>query len=210
MRHGIPLPDPRIPDDDSILACLVTATGRKDRVAFSKLYRCIASKIYGVAYSILASRQDAEEAVADTFMHVWSRAHQYDRRRGPVLAWITIITRSNAIDRLRRRRPHLSLSDQRWQGWLESRCDEFLDPDAAVSRAEDHRSVGAALASLPPLRRKLVDLAFFEGLSHAEMSEVLDMPCGTVKSHIRRALIAMRVGMKQSETAGHGPRHHRR
>lgn len=169
---------------------LINAIVNKNRDALSELYRRTVSKLYAISYSVLSSQQDAEEIVCDVFMYVWQNAHVYDRRRAHVLGWLTVITRHRAIDRFRRRLTSPPVDD--YQGVERPLVSGLKSPEAFLAQFQDRSAVRCALARLSPLRRKLIGLAFFQGLTHEEMALTLGLPAGTVKSHIRRAIMILR------------------
>jgi RNA polymerase sigma-70 factor (ECF subfamily) len=101
------------------------------------------------------------------------------------------MARSRAIDRYRRRRNLVSLDDERYEGLRASLTDIGVGPEQLLSRVQAGSAVHRALESLPLQRRRVLDLAFFQGLTHQEIADTINMPLGTVKSHLRRALAAL-------------------
>jgi RNA polymerase sigma-70 factor (ECF subfamily) len=142
---------------------------------------------------------DAEEVVGDTFLYVWRHSDCYDPDRGPVMAWLTVIVRHRAIDVLRKRRNHHSLDDASAQPRVANLACAGRGPEQSAAQEQTSLMLQRALADLPQLRRRLVELAFFQHLTHEEISLELGMPPGTVKSHIRRALCRMRVALARDE-----------
>jgi RNA polymerase sigma-70 factor (ECF subfamily) len=148
---------------------------------------------YGALVLSIARRlvgNDAEDLVQQVFMAAWKGRDRFDPSKGSLAAWLSGITRFKAIDHLRAagRRPSVP-TDQ----------VEGLDPvEPAVDQVVDRMVLAAALASLPDARRKVVELGFFHDLSHPEIAEKLDLPLGTVKSHMRRGLEALQRELRGS------------
>lgn len=186
----------RLPDSGNPeLIALIEAITLKQERALTELYARTMSHIYAVAYRVLRSKQDAEEIVCDTFSYIWDHAKRYDRRRCSVIGWLAVITRNRAIDRARKRRLEISMDDEQSLGWRASVIAEIKNPDEVLTQIQESMAVRSAMALLSPVHFKLVSLSFFHDFTHQEISEVLAMPQGTVKSHVRRGLIAMRTAM---------------
>jgi RNA polymerase sigma-70 factor (ECF subfamily) len=157
------------------------------------LFDRFGQRVYGVAERILRNDADAQEVVSEVFSQVWRDANRFDPSRGTVSAWIGRLSHSRAIDRLRRRkaRPdshvamHLDQLDTTYPQSTASTPDLLDDLQNDVMVREAFRAMGTE-------QKRCVALAFLEGLSHQEISERLTMPLGTVKSHVRRGLLAMR------------------
>jgi RNA polymerase sigma-70 factor (ECF subfamily) len=164
------------------------AQGEGDAVA--ELYDRHARSIYSLALRILHEPAEAEDVVQEVFSQAWRQASSYNPSRGAVAAWLLTLARSRAIDRLRARRarPH-GPSDERAAGNI---LDAGPLVDAQVLSAEQIDRLRAALDELPVLQRAAIELAYFEGFTHAKIAERLEQPLGTVKTRIRLALIKLR------------------
>lgn len=158
--------------------------------ALAALYDESAPLIYGLALRMLRNAADAEEATADVFSHVWRCAHTWDSGRGAVATWLIMLCRSRCIDRIRSRRTRRQTEQA-----IES-------PSIIDSRVEwqDRETISAALRQLDPEDRRLIELAFFDGLTHTELAKRLSLPLGTVKTRIRSAVQQMRNLLKGSGT----------
>jgi RNA polymerase sigma-70 factor (ECF subfamily) len=181
------------------MAALVQAMAHGDEVALSSVYGQTATQVFAIAHAILGSKEDAEEVVCDVYAYAWQHAAAYDPSRGSVAAWLAIIAKSRAIDRRRRHRDHVSFdetSHEALAGWL---IDERLDPEKMLSQIQAGYALRIALQSLTPRRRQLIDLAFFQGLSHQELADEIGMRLGTVKSHLRRALATLQDRLTADE-----------
>lgn len=159
----------------------------RDENALASLYEAMAGRIYGLALRITRNEQTAEEVVEDTFWQIWRQAPRFDPARGNATAWMLTMTRSRAIDALRRTDQATSDAEAG-----ESTADLADGPEALLASSQAGKQLDAALARLEPLPRQLVALAFFRGLSHEEIATHTGLPLGTVKSHIRRALVRLR------------------
>lgn len=173
------------------LAGLVQRVAMADREALGELYDATVAKLFAVAHLILRNTADAEEVVCDVYTQVWQTAADYRGDRGAVLAWLMTICRTRALDRLRRNRVRLQAAA------IERPADEEEPspqpgPEELLDIIQHGTAVYRALEALSPVKRQLVSLAFFKGLSHLEISEECGLPVGTVKSHIRRALGTLR------------------
>jgi RNA polymerase sigma-70 factor (ECF subfamily) len=184
---GTPPPGP----DMQPLEDLVRAMAAGNRGALSSLYEQTVAQVFAVSRSMLRSKEDAEEVVCDVYTHAWQRASSYDAGRGTVMAWLAVMARNRAIDRLRQRRESLSLDDARHGALAASLVGEVPGPEEVLAQFQSGSAIHRALQSLTAQRRYLLGLAFFQGLTHREIAGVTGMPVGTVKSHLRRALAAL-------------------
>ncbi len=173
-------------------ACLDRiARGAHD--ALGELYDRHARPVYSLALRILQDQGEAEDIVQDVFSQAWQQASRYDKSRGSVGAWLLTLGRSRAIDRLRARRARPDQSgDERTPI---DPADAGALPDVQLLSAEQVARVRAALETLPMLQRVAIELAYYEGLTHAEVAARLEQPLGTVKTRIRTALIRLRESL---------------
>lgn len=159
--------------------------------AMGKFYRATISLVFARARAIVA-KEDAEEIANDVYLKVWCHPLHYDLTRGSVEAWLSILTRNRAIDCLRRRRFMVSLHDDQEVPSEEALVNPTISTDILLERYEAANAAGMALSMLNPLRRQLLDLSFFQELSHQEIARKVGLPLGTIKSHLRRALHSLR------------------
>ena len=160
-----------------------------DQTALGLLYESLVGQVYGLALRITRRVQLAEEVVQDTFWQVWRQAPRFGPERGSAKAWIMTIARSRALDALRCIEPNECNLEPEALALIEA-SDVDIPPDLLVAIQQGDQ-LHAALASLDSMPRQLVSLAFFRGLSHDEIAEHTGLPLGTVKSHIRRALLTL-------------------
>ena len=167
---------------------------RGERDALAELYDRHARPIYSLALRILRDTADAEDVVQDVFAQAWSQASRYARARGTVSAWLLMLARSRAIDRLRskRSRPDLGAGDD---GVVADVPDTGATPDRQLLSDEQVSRVRIALSDLPGPQRVAVEMAYYEGLSHTEIADQLDEPLGTVKTRIRTAMNRLRESL---------------
>jgi RNA polymerase sigma-70 factor (ECF subfamily) len=165
-------------------APLVQRMATRDEAALAALYDASSAQVYGLAVRILADAAAAEEIALDTFHQAWQRAGQFDVRRGNARSWLLTIARNRAIDRLRSQ-----AQDARRETPLEEvnvhPLDPRPDPQAAAIAVDRGATVRRALASLGGDQREVIELAFFQGLSHGQIAQRLSQPLGTVKTRIR-------------------------
>ena len=172
--------------DDAEVGQLLSGCALGDRAAFGRLYEMAAPKLFGVALRILGHRGDAEDAAQEAFVKVWHNADRYQPGRGSAAGWIVAIARNMAIDRLRARKaPTRDLDDM--VDWpIRDR------PGGGAATADERRRIDACLGQLPPDRARAVQAAYVEGYSYDELARALDVPLNTVRTWLRRALIALR------------------
>jgi RNA polymerase sigma factor (sigma-70 family) len=194
---------PRLAEPDAeALAALITRIARQDEGALGELYDATVGRVYGLALRILRDEQGAEEVAEEVFFQVWRQAGRYDAARGRPLGWLLNLARSRALDQLRRRDEALSHPDPTTLHAEEAGAElelfdgrESRDPQDLLAATEARRGLHRALAALEPVPRQMVALAFFRGLTHEEIAACTELPLGTVKSHIRRALTALRAAL---------------
>lgn len=167
---------------------LVRVAVHQDRAAFSELFAYYAPRVKSWLLRLGADNAQAEEIAQDVMVTVWRKAGLFDRTQASVSTWIFRIARNRRIDVFRRtKRPAL---DPEEEMILPAGVEA---PDAAVEAMETETRVRAAMQDLPEEQLQLVRLAFYEGLSHREIAERLDVPLGTVKSRIRLAFGKMKA-----------------
>lgn len=163
---------------------LVTAIAAGSGEALGRLYDRHANRVLGVALAILRSRRDAEDLLHDVFIEVWQKAKVYDRTRGPVAYWLTLRTRSRAIDRQRAQHNRNNFEEQ---------AASDANRLAATAREQvDKLDVYTRLENLPEEQRQAMCLAYIHGYTSKEIAALMDVPEPTVKSRLQRGLVRMR------------------
>lgn len=171
---------------------LLTKTGQGDRASFEQLYDRYAGVLFSMAYRVLNNQEAAEDVLQDVFVQIWDKAPTYDPARGKPLTWAVTMTRNKSIDRLRSAQRRYRLRDE-----IE-RETEIMEqtPDRgsadAVDSSEKSRIVHSAVMHLSKEQRQAIELAFFSGLTQAEIAEKLNEPLGTVKARIRRGMMRLK------------------
>lgn len=179
--------------DDKDLQELIYRIMKQDQSAFAALYKAMAARVHSLALRITGCFQLAEEVAEDTFFQVWRQAPRFDPSRGTAKAWILTIARSRALDARRSIPPFEALEENETVGNKDSQSHD--DPPDLLSAVEQNQLLHGALQALDPLPRQLITLSFFRGLSHEEIASHAELPLGTVKSHIRRAVIHLREAL---------------
>lgn len=170
------------------------ASGREGGLAC--LYDRHATAVYSLALRVVRDPADAEEVTQDVFSQAWRTARTYDDGRGQVAAWLLMIARARALDSLRRRSRRLPPGDG----------EEAAIPDASPSVeykvATEQQLVLArgVLQQLPAEQRHALELAYYEGMTHAEIAQQTATPLGTVKTRIRSALSSLRLALSGQAT----------
>lgn len=172
------------------LAVLLARIAGEDESALAALYDATCRRVHGLVLRILGNPAAAEEVTEDVFFQVWRQALRFDPARGQPLAWILTIARSRALDHLRRQDPALLHPEP--TTLLDAEPRDEADPQNLLVACRNHRLLHAALAALDPLPRQMIALVFFRGLTHEEVAHHAGLPLGTVKSHVRRALLHLR------------------
>ena len=169
-----------------MLAALLRRCAAGNQAALRDIYDLQAARLKGIAVRITNSHAVAEDVLHDVFLHIWQEAARFDPQRGSPRAWLTTLVRFRALEARRR------TARERTVGTLPERQDDQPDAYARMLATAEGKALHACLEALEPPRRRAITLAFLEGLTHAEVAMVLGVPLGTVKSAIRRGLIALK------------------
>jgi RNA polymerase sigma-70 factor, ECF subfamily len=180
--------------DESPLAALVSRICQGDEQALAALYDGTCGMVYGLALRVVGSPACAEDIALEVYLQVWRTAQTYNVSRGSVSAWLVTIARSRAIDWLRSRKARAAEVTDPIDEIHELR-DQRPSPEVVSMEANRSRAVREAMASLPEEQRRLIELAYFSGLSHNEIARDLGLPLGTVKSRIRLGMLHMRESL---------------
>ena len=169
--------------DDAALLCRCAAS---DRAAFRMLYDRWSGRLHGIALRITRQPPLAADAVHDAFVQIWQQAGRFDPERGTAEAWMVAMVRYRALDLIRRQGREILGYE------ADEREDEAPDALARLVSTAEGAALHRCLGELEEARRKLVVMAFVDGLSHSELAERMRVPLGTVKSWLRRSLISLR------------------
>lgn len=175
--------------DQALLAQLMQKLCLGEPAALGELYDLTVDTLHGLALRLVRNSADAEDVLCEVFKQVWERPRQYQAERGPVIAWLLVIVRTRAFDLIRKRRESLSL-DTVPEHYRESsgEVEQSLD---LLQSLQEKSALRAALLQLNTVQRRMLDLAFFQDMSHQEIADSTGMALGTVKSHIRRGQQAL-------------------
>jgi len=161
-------------------------SGNQDAMAL--LYDRYSPVVYAVALRVLGDTGAAEDILQEIFMQLWRNPGAFDASRGNLAPWLAVIARNRAVDVVRKRRPQTELTDT-----LIS-VEQDLAADADRGRAVE--KVRTVLKEMPPRQRSALEMAYFEGYSHSEISEKTGEPLGTVKTRIRNGLMLLRKAVE--------------
>ncbi len=163
---------------------MISAVRSGDQNAMGQLYDRYSSIVYSVALRVLGDTGAAEDILQEVFMQLWRNPGLFDSTRGNLGAWLAVISRNRAIDTLRKRRPESDVAD----------VMVSVEPDLAgeTERARVMEKIRGALGKMPPAQRSALEMAYFEGLTHTEISTKTGEPLGTIKTRIRAGLLALR------------------
>jgi RNA polymerase sigma-70 factor, ECF subfamily len=170
------------------LVGLLRAVAAGDQAAFERLYVATRAKLYGVVLRILRRADLADEVMQEAYLKIWNSAGQFDPVVASPITWMVAIARNRAIDLARKRR---DVSVEEAPEALEFAAD-IADPLAGRERSEELARLLDCLGRLDPEQRQLVLLAYYNGLSRAELAARLGRPVNTIKTWLRRSILAVR------------------
>lgn len=168
---------------------LIEQIAKQDREAFSHLYDRFSTLVFTLAMRMLRVRDDAEDLLQEVFVQIWRQAANYSQERGSPEAWIVNIARSRAIDKLRSKRrmeEAFVLTDD------PARAESPENVESQAAESEARLTMSSALANLPEAQRRVLELAYFDGLSQSEIAHRLKEPLGTVKTRMRSGIQRLR------------------
>lgn len=163
-----------------------------DEAAFASLYRRLSPGLFSMIYQILQDQKESEDVLQEAFMQMWHKGSTYDYQRSALFTWAVMISRNKAIDRLRARQRRTRLADDAANEFSATAPESEVSADLLISESDDRKRIRGALTSLPGPQREAIEMAFFAGMTQAEVSAKLQEPLGTVKARIRRGLITLR------------------
>jgi RNA polymerase sigma-70 factor (ECF subfamily) len=172
---------------------------RREPDAMAELYDRFGRIAYSVIVAIVRDGGIAEDLVQETFLRVWNRVHAFEAGRGAIGPWLLAIARNRAIDHLRSAGARMDRNSYELD--LREHPSLFMDMEREVLNADHAKLVRKAIAKLDPKQQKVIELAYYEGLSQTEMAERMGEPLGTVKTWVRSALRHLRQELGQAVTA---------
>jgi RNA polymerase sigma-70 factor, ECF subfamily len=168
---------------------LIQQVANQDREAFGQLYDRFSTLVFTLAMRMLRARSDAEDLLQEVFVQVWRQAQNYSTERGSPEAWIVNIARSRAIDKIRsirRMEKSFVLTED------PARAESTDNVESSAAESEVRMAINSALANLPEAQRKVLELAYFAGLTQTEIATRLAEPLGTVKTRMRSGIQRLR------------------
>jgi RNA polymerase sigma-70 factor (ECF subfamily) len=174
---------------DSELSALLERVAGGDRPAFAKLYDQVSGRLFGVISRILPKSELAEDALQETFVRIWQKASTYDASLASPMAWMATIAHNRAIDLKRRFAERLA---RRSEELDPATADDHPDPLTLAEQSENFRRLKTCLDGLPSDRQEMVLLAYHQGWSREELAARFKRPVTTVKTLLRRSLIALK------------------
>ncbi len=184
-------------DDAAILRQIVA----RDPRSMELLYDRYGGVAYALALRVLRDPGAAEDVVQEAFFNIWRQGTSYDTARGTVRTWLLTVVHHRAIDRVRSMRAK-TRGDVAIDSVLFLQAKE--DTWATVSAGLESERIRAAVATLPPEQRQVVEMAYFAGLTHVEIAERVGIPLGTVKGRMRLAVDKLRDALRMPKGAGTG------
>jgi RNA polymerase sigma-70 factor, ECF subfamily len=177
---------------------MIERIGRGDQSAFSALYDRLSRPLYSLALRMLGDAGEAQDALQDVFLQIWSRAATYNPEQSTVFSWTVLLTRSRVIDRLRARKRRLRVVDSATGDEDADVADASTMESAAdtADKNDEAARVRSVLNNLPSEQREAIELAFFGHLTHHEIAARLGEPLGTIKARIRRGLLKLRERLR--------------
>lgn len=176
---------------------LLLALSHRDTWAMEPLYSRYNHLFYAVAYRIVLNRQIAEELLQDAFVAVWKNAHSYSAQAGSVRSWLLSILYHRAIDYVRSDRRHAAFQHIALEAIEYETYASSLDVWDEAWHAIQRTQLREAISKLSPEQRLVIELAYFQELSHAKIAEYCQVPLGTVKTRLRLAIMHLKNILEQ-------------
>ena len=180
------------PDDRAVELDLLARITNRERVAFEELYTRYSNILYATAMKFLKEDADAQDVVQDVFIQIWDKAKLYDPAKGKPLTWALTMTRNRSIDRIRAIQRRTRLRDDFEKETVADESAGIREALSGVDASERTQILRDAVGRLSPEQRKVIDLAFFGGLTQSEIADRLGEPLGTVKARARRGLMKLK------------------
>lgn len=191
-------PDLReLPDEE-----LVRRISQGEVAALEVLYNRYARVVYSFAVRIVGDGFAAEEVMQEVFTRSWQQARRFELARGSFASWLLSITHNLAIDEVRRRQRRPQRADMvDIEDVLRGEVDTTVDVEESAEASELRERIREAMASLPEPQRRVIELAYFEGLTQREIAALLNEPLGTIKTRMRLGMQKLKEGLSAEEGA---------
>ncbi|MEY3480231.1 MAG: hypothetical protein RIQ71_1006 [Verrucomicrobiota bacterium] len=171
---------------------LLRRIAQRERAAFEALYGRYVNILYATALKFVKEDADAQDVVQDVFIQIWDKAKLYDPAKGKPLTWALTLTRNRSIDRIRAIQRRTRLRDEFEQETVMDESAGVREALSGVDASEKGQILRAAVSQLSPQQKKVIELAYFGGLTQTEIAEKLGEPLGTVKARARRGLLRLK------------------
>jgi RNA polymerase sigma-70 factor (ECF subfamily) len=191
IPHALTVRDLQLLADEELMLLVE----RKNADAFAIVYDRHGGAAFSLAYRMVGNRSAAEDITQEAFLSLWRSGARYDRVRGSVRTWLLTIVRNRAIDMLRQelaQAPKLTFDEG-----IAERAPTGAETDVEALRRDAARQVRGALSVLPSDQMRVIELAYFGGLTHSEIASALGMPLGTVKGRMRLGMEKIRAQLAE-------------
>lgn len=171
------------------LFCLLSASALGDKAAFQQLYQLTSAKLYAVCLKITGKSDLAEEALQDTYINIWYHAQNYRPDKAAVMTWMITIARNKCFDLLRNRPQEAELGDD---AFYEQWASADLGPFEQMADKKELSALLSCMQTLSATQRQAIALSYFHGMAHEQLAQHLAQPLGSIKTWVRRGLIALK------------------
>lgn len=180
------------PTAEPDLAHLLLQTGHGDEASFTELYRSTSARVFGLVRRIVVDPAISEEVTQEVFLQVWNKAAEFSPHLGSPMAWLMTLAHRRAVDRIRSEQAHRD----RLNRWSETEVGTpFDEVTESVMARDESLAVRVAFGALTDKQRQAIEMAYYRGLTYAQVAEVLEAPLGTVKARIRDGLGRLRSAL---------------
>jgi RNA polymerase sigma factor (sigma-70 family) len=191
------------------LPSLISRVALGDRAAFDTLYKHSSSHLLAVILRIQGNRAQAEDVLQEVYINVWRAAQSFNPALSQASTWLVSIARHRAIDSLRRKQTEVNTISSTVAGLDEDTTHDLLDtiaddapgPQEQLEKAAEARALQQCMQSLTAEQKSCLALAYYQGLSHAEVAEQMGHPLGTVKSWVRRGMQGLKTCLERAAVA---------
>ena len=177
---------------------LLTGIARRDSDSLLRLYRKYNRGVFSLVYRILDNRAAAEEVLQDTFYRLWERSQLYQPEKGQLISWVLTVARNLALDHRRKESRRADSNVSLIGGELAGVHPDSLPATPSLEYPDLSRTIRKVMEKLPAEQKTVIELAYFEGLTHQELSDKLGQSLGTVETRIRLGLSKFREAMRDS------------
>jgi RNA polymerase sigma factor (sigma-70 family) len=184
--------------EEARLQALITHMAQGQAEAMAELYDASIGRVYCLVRRFLPDDASAQDVTQEVYLQAWQQASRFDAQRGAAMGWLLNLARSRALDAWRKLASNPVLANSDMADDVSAHWLHTQQPADFVEATDTKALLHAVLLQLPAATRQMLSLAFFQDMTHAEISAHLHMPLGTVKSTLRRALLALREPLQQS------------